>query len=269
MLGKDSEKYGSILMGIDMVTNLIGRCALYEELYPGSSRVNAELSRYMPRFLYISSLPSGFILEVQQVRRFPISSAKVVISLSARILSQRPQGCLYPDGELRLWRTPRRNWTRNFDIQITDELLSTVAGNEDCADAMMGVLLGKIPDLEVSLSIVTAAAENKKQGKQVIIRLLSRTDSNRITAEAITAVVGNERWGQEWAEALLNSHPSMEIIGMVLRAVAATPLRIKVIRMLLSSFPQRLCQRVAVILQASALDFEAIVEQSEGETANL
>lgn len=30
-------------MGIEMVTNLIGRCALYEELYPGSSRVNAEL----------------------------------------------------------------------------------------------------------------------------------------------------------------------------------------------------------------------------------
>lgn len=43
MAGKDSEKIGSMLVGIEMVTNLIGRCAIYEELYPASSRVKDEL----------------------------------------------------------------------------------------------------------------------------------------------------------------------------------------------------------------------------------
>lgn len=178
-------------------------------------------------------------------------------------------------GEIAYWPTPRRNWARqnwarNLDIQITEELLITAAGNEECADAMMGVLLGKIPDLEVSLSIVTAAAKNEKLGKQVIIRLLSRKDVNRITPGAIKAVVGNERWGQEWAEAFLNSHPGIEIIGMVKKEVAATALRrrIPAIVMLPTSYARRLFQRVAGILQASDLDFEAIVEESEGETSD-
>lgn len=40
---KDSEKYGSMIVGIEMVTNLLGRCAIYEELYLGSTRIKAEL----------------------------------------------------------------------------------------------------------------------------------------------------------------------------------------------------------------------------------
>lgn len=32
-----------MIIGIEMVTNLIGRCAIYEELYPESTRVKDEL----------------------------------------------------------------------------------------------------------------------------------------------------------------------------------------------------------------------------------
>lgn len=43
LAAKDTDKYGSMIVGIEIVTNLLGRCAIYEELYPGSTRVKAEL----------------------------------------------------------------------------------------------------------------------------------------------------------------------------------------------------------------------------------
>lgn len=96
------------------------------------------------------------------------------------------------------------------------------ARNEECGDRMIDQLLVAAPDIKVSASIVKAAAENPKCGKQMITRLPSRKACDRITEQAMMAVVGNEEWGTAWVEVLLDSQPSIATIGMVVRAAAAS-----------------------------------------------
>lgn len=75
---KENQKMGEMLVGIEVITNLMGRCAIYEELYLGSgldtdNRVEEQLlSLYAKILTYLITAKSYYAQNTAGKIFFPV-----------------------------------------------------------------------------------------------------------------------------------------------------------------------------------------------------
>ncbi|RYP43836.1 hypothetical protein DL768_009643 [Monosporascus sp. mg162] len=100
------------------------------------------------------------------------------------------------------------------EMQITEKVVKTAAGNESSGKEVMALLL-KQPGDEVKITeeVVKAAAGNESSGKEVMTLLLKqRGDEVKITEGVVKAAAGNETSGKEVMALLLDQHSDAIII---------------------------------------------------------
>ncbi|KAH7010882.1 uncharacterized protein B0I36DRAFT_56897 [Microdochium trichocladiopsis] len=87
---------------------------------------------------------------------------------------------------------------RGGEVRITQEVVTAVAGNQECGREIIAILLEQRGDeFKITQEVVTAAAGNQGCGRAIIAILLEqRGDEFKITQEVVTAAAGNQGCGR-------------------------------------------------------------------------
>ncbi|KAF8538251.1 hypothetical protein BDD12DRAFT_843318 [Trichophaea hybrida] len=104
------------------------------------------------------------------------------------------------------------------NIQITEPILTAAAGNSGNGKEVMELLLSTHPDIQITEPIVTAAAGNSGNGKEVMKLLLSTHPDIQITEKAVATIAQNFDGGI--MKLLLSTHPGIQITEKAVATIA-------------------------------------------------
>jgi hypothetical protein len=111
---------------------------------------------------------------------------------------------------------------RGDEVQITEEVLQTAAGNESSGTEMMALLLERGDEVQITENVIKAAVSNRSSGKKVMALLLEqRGDEVQITENVIKAAVRNRSSGKKVMALLLEQRrDEVHITEEVLKVAA-------------------------------------------------
>lgn len=145
---------------------------------------------------------------------------------------------------------------RNPNIGVAPKDVITVARKFD--DRVMGMLVARGPNFEITEAIVAAAAGNWRMGDLIIKKvLLARDRSLRISQQAVTAIV--QKFDHTVMEMLLARGPNFEITEAIVAAAAEKrEMGDQVMKMMLAGGSNLRISREAVAAVVRKFDYKVV-----------